>query len=113
MKTTYFPDPISGWAFFTTLMALLAVASWTDQRRMVVPKWLTLPTLALGLLANVLRGAWLGWHDLPAWSLSSGGPWLGALDGLLFALAGFAMGFVLFFAMWVLGVCGGGDVKLF
>src|SRR5262249_40457424 len=34
-------------------------------------------------------------------------------DGLLFSLAGFALGFALFFAMWVLGVCGGGDVKFF
>src|SRR5262249_10830944 len=28
-------------------------------------------------------------------------------------LAGFAAGFALFFVMWVLGTCGGGDVKLF
>src|SRR5438270_8400 len=37
----------------------------------------------------------------------------GALDGLLFALAGFGLGFALFFVLWVLGACGGGDVKLF
>jgi prepilin peptidase CpaA len=41
------------------------------------------------------------------------GGWLGALDGLLFALAGFAVGFGLFVVMFVLGTCRGGDVKLF
>jgi prepilin peptidase CpaA len=40
------------------------------------------------------------------------GPWLGALDGLLYALAGFAVGFALFFPLWFVNVTGGGDVKL-
>jgi prepilin peptidase CpaA len=35
------------------------------------------------------------------------------VDGLLFSLAGFGLAFVLFLALWILGVCGGGDVKLF
>jgi prepilin peptidase CpaA len=32
---------------------------------------------------------------------------------LLFTLAGFLTGFAIFFAMWIIGACGGGDVKLF
>ena len=35
------------------------------------------------------------------------------LDGLLFTLAGVAVAFAIMFGMWVLGVCGGGDVKLY
>jgi Flp pilus assembly protein protease CpaA len=45
--------------------------------------------------------------------LSPAGVATGAVDGLLFAAAGFAGGFTLFFGLWLMGVCGGGDVKLF
>lgn len=109
----YFPDPLSGWLFLAALLPLLGVASYTDQRFMKVPKWLTLPTLGLGLLVSAVRGAWLAAHGSEVWLLGASGAAVGALDGLLFALAGFALGFVLFFAMWLAGVCGGGDVKLF
>jgi prepilin peptidase CpaA len=34
------------------------------------------------------------------------------LDGLLFSLAGLLFAFTLFFGMFILGLCGGGDVKL-
>ena len=37
----------------------------------------------------------------------------GAFDGFLFASLGFLFGFVLFLVFWALGVCAGGDVKLF
>ena len=40
--------------------------------------------------------------------------WLmGLADGLLFSLGGFATGFAIFLGMWLLGLCGGGDVKIF
>jgi Flp pilus assembly protein protease CpaA len=113
MPVTFFPEPLFGWAYLAALLAILAAASCLDLRFMAVPKWLTVPALGLGLLFNVARGAWLGAVDQPAWALGAGGPVLGALDGLLFALAGFLVGFGLFFLMWILGVCGGGDVKLF
>src|SRR4051794_18814145 len=109
----YFPDPLTGWVFLAGLSGLLAVASYTDQRFMKVPKWLSLPALGLGLLASALRGALLGSSGSAVWLLGSGGAGTGALDGLLFALAGFAVGFLLFFGLWLMGVCGGGDVKLF
>ncbi|MFO0928837.1 MAG: A24 family peptidase [Gemmataceae bacterium] len=109
---SYFPDPLSGWLFLAVLVPLLGVASYTDQRWMTVPKWLTLPLLGLGLLASLLRGAWLGGHGGAVWMLGASGPAVGAVDGLLFGLAGFALGFALFFALWAGGICGGGDVKL-
>ena len=109
----FFPEPVFGWAYLGALLAILAAASCLDLRFMAVPKWLTVPALGLGLLFNVVRGAWLGSAGHPVWVLGDGGPALGGLDGLLFALAGFALGFVLFFLMWIVGVCGGGDVKLF
>lgn len=113
MKTIYFPEAISGWVFFTLLMSLLVVASYTDQRLRVVPKWLTLPALGLGLLVNFLRGCWVAAHDLPVFALGRQGTFLGGIDGLYFSLTGVLMGFCLMFALWLLGVCGGGDVKLF
>lgn len=113
MRVIYFPDAISGWLFFGMVMSLLAVATYTDQRARVVPKWLTLPALGLGILVSILRGCWLAANDLPVWAFGSQGVFLGALDGFLFALTGFAAGFGLIFLLWILGVCGGGDVKLF
>lgn len=101
MPRPFFPDPVFGWTFCLVLLALLVVAAYQDLRRMVVPKWITLPTLALGLLFNLVRGVWL-----------TGDGW-GLLDGVLVSLGGFAAGFVLFLLMYVLGTCGGGDVKLF
>ena len=109
----YFPDPVSGWLFLGALAAVLAIASYNDERYTKVPKWLTLPALALGVLLSCLRGAWLGYHDMAGYWFRTPGVGLGALDGLLFALAGFAVGFALFFTVWLLGGCGGGDVKLF
>lgn len=109
----YFPDPISGWLFLAGLTILLGIASYTDQRFMKVPKWLSLPALGLGLLASVIRGALLGGSGSPVWLLGANGVAMGALDGLLFALAGFLVGFALFFGIWLMGICGGGDVKLF
>src|SRR5262249_34679259 len=94
---------------------LTAVAAYVDLRREVIPKKLTLLVLGLGVLCSVLRCAWLGASGQGDKVLLFGahGPWIGALDGVVFALAGFAMGFALFFIMWILGTCGGGDVKLF
>ena len=100
-----FPEPTVAWAwiFCLSLLALLVVAAEEDLRRMVIPKWVTIPMLALGLLFNLARGAYLvpdGW---------AGGMW----NGFLLSLGGFATGFGLFLVMFILGTCGGGDVKLF
>jgi prepilin peptidase CpaA len=109
----FFPNPAFGWTFYALLIALLACAALIDLRRAIVPKWLSLTTLALGVACNVVRGAWLGSLERSVWTLELHGYWLGAADGLLFALAGFFTGFGIFFLMWIVGACGGGDVKLF
>ncbi len=113
MHAAFFPDPVFGWAFYVVLMALLAIAAYTDLRALVIPKQLTLTLLGLGLAVNLIRGAWLGATGAPVWLLGEGGSGLGALDGVLFSLAGFALGFAIFFVLWVMGACGGGDLKLF
>ena len=110
----FFPGPLFGWAFYLVLVGLLAVAAYIDLRRLVIPKWLTLTALALGLLFNLVRGACLGAGDegTGVWLFGLHGPVVGALDGLLYGLAGFGIGFGVFLLLWVLGTCGGGDVKL-
>jgi prepilin peptidase CpaA len=112
MSTAFFPGPVFAWAFCLGLVGLITVAAYVDLRRLVIPKWLTLTMLGLGVLANLVRSTALAWMGLPGWAFAEPG-WLGPLDGLLFSLAGFAIGFGLFFLLWLLGVCGGGDVKLF
>lgn len=94
------------------LIAWLVWASWWDYRTMRVPKKVTMSLLAAGVLMNVVRGAWVGGVGKTVWMFDAPGPFLGALDGLLFALIGLVVGFFVFFAMWVLGAAGGGDVKL-
>jgi len=113
MHDHFFPNMPFGWTFYGVLIAFLAVAAYIDTRRMVIPKWVSLSLLALGVVFNVARGAWLGSEDHVVWQLEPGGPWLGAADGFLFALVGFLVGFIVFFVLWILGVCGGGDLKLF
>jgi Flp pilus assembly protein protease CpaA len=108
----FFPDPIFGWVSYLLLLGLLAVASYNDQRFQIIPKRVTLPLLALGVLFNLIRGAWIGGQGVDGYFVG-GSVWLGLLDGFLFALAGFALGFALFFILWILGTCCGGDVKLF
>lgn len=112
MFHSFFPATIFGWVFVLVLATLLGFASWIDFRKMIVPKWVTVSCAALGVILNIIRGAWLGSEGQVTWLFNAPGPLTGALDGLLFSLAGFAVGFVVFFALWILGVCGGGDVKL-
>jgi Flp pilus assembly protein protease CpaA len=109
----FFPNQAFAWTFCGMLLALLVIAAFIDLRRQIVPKWLSLTTLALGVTWNVVRGAWLGSQGLETWRLGSHGAWIGAADGFLFALAGFLTGFGAFFFMWIVGACGGGDVKIF
>jgi Flp pilus assembly protein protease CpaA len=113
MPEHFFPDPTFGWAFFGSLLVILAVAAYCDLRYMIIPKPLTLGLLALGLVFSVIRGAMFGAAGGSMWALGQNGAWVGALDGLLFSLSGFGLGLVIFLLMWILGTCGGGDVKLF
>jgi prepilin peptidase CpaA len=65
------------------LLILAATATWFDLRERKIPNWLTIPALVAGLLLNRWDGA------------------AGALLGAAFYLPGF-----------LLGMAGGGDVKL-
>jgi len=112
MAAPFFPTAEFGWVFFGTLVGILLACSCVDLKKMLIPKWLTLPALGLGLVFNVVRGILLGLESSVVWQLQPDGPFIGALDGALFAAAGFAVAFALFFVIWMLGICGGGDVKL-
>jgi prepilin peptidase CpaA len=108
----FFPTVWFGWVWLALLLSLVFTAAYVDFRRYVIPKWITISLLLAGVVLNGIRGGWLGWAGQAVWCLPSGWAW-GILDGLLFALAGFATGFGLFFLLWLLRTCGGGDVKLF
>jgi prepilin peptidase CpaA len=117
MEHRFFPDPVFAWVFFAALVAVTGVAAVIDLRTLRIPKVLTLSLLGLGVVFSVVRMAWLGavrpGFTVPDLDLYVSDAWTGAGLGLLYALAGVALGFGLFFVMWYLGACGGGDVKLF
>jgi prepilin peptidase CpaA len=113
MPAPFFPHLAFAWAFVVVLSALLTAASYLDTKTMRVPKILTLSALVAGLLFNLVRGLWVGGQGRAVWLLGENGPVVGSIDGLLFGIAGLILGFAIFFLMWVLGACGGGDVKLF
>ncbi|MCE9534488.1 MAG: A24 family peptidase [Planctomycetes bacterium] len=106
------PGPWFGWSFFAVLLILLAFAAVIDFRTTRIPKRLTLTIAALGIVANIVRGLLLGSQNRETWQFGPGPAWVGALDGLTFSLLGLFFAFFLFFGMWMLGSCGGGDVKL-
>lgn len=111
----FYPDPVFGWTFYAVLLGFLAVATYADLGTLKIPKAITLPMLGVGLAFNLVRGAWMGsllaGTGARVWHFASS-PAAGAVDGLLCSLEGFAAGFALFFALWLLGHKKGGDVKL-
>ena len=108
----FFPDALTAGTFFVLLLLGLSVAAYVDSRTFRIPKWITLSLLGLGLVVNTVRGLWLGSLGRPVWVLNGDTAALGALDGFLFALAGAAFAFALYFVMYALGTVKGGDVKL-
>jgi Flp pilus assembly protein protease CpaA len=111
----FFPDVAYAWIFCATLVLLTSIAAYIDTKKAIVPNRLNVLILALGIVANVVRGAWLAAEGRPVWWLweyNPGATWLGAIDALLFAIVGFLLAFGAMFVMWIFGVCGGGDVKL-
>jgi prepilin peptidase CpaA len=73
-----------------TLSLIVAIAAATDLHSRRIPNWLTLPALPIGLAAQSVYGD-------------------GFWQGLLGALGGFALPFILF----AIGAGGAGDAKLF
>jgi Flp pilus assembly protein protease CpaA len=113
MTALFFPSPVLAWGYVAFVMTVLSVASIIDWKTLRIPKLLSLGLLAAGLLASAVRGAWLGLEGRSVWFFSASGLMLGLCDALLLSLCTAIVGFVLFFILWLLGMCGGGDVKLF
>jgi prepilin peptidase CpaA len=109
----FFPDPVFGWVFLTVLAIVSGFAAWVDLRWMVVPKAVTFSCLGIGLAFTLVRTTWLASLGEQAFLLDPTSAWMGLLDGVLFSLFGCGLGFAIFFVLWILGACGGGDVKLF
>ncbi|HZZ81917.1 MAG TPA: prepilin peptidase [Gemmataceae bacterium] len=100
----YFPNPMFAWVFYGALVLILAVAAYFDLKDLKIPKQLSLGCFGVGVAMNLVRGAWLAGEE----------DWLAGLgDGFFFSLGGFATGFGIFLVMWLMGLCGGGDVKIF
>jgi prepilin peptidase CpaA len=90
--------PVPAPAVQIVLLVLVLVAAVYDVRYRRIPNWLT----ASGVLAGLLLNAFL---QAPPPSVLSFG-------GLLFALKGLGMAFVLYFLLYAIRAMGAGDVKL-
>lgn len=111
--TLPFPNLAFGIGFACFILGVLTVASWVDIKTQKIPKKLTVLLFLAGLIVSVIRGGWLGALGESAWVLQWNSLVGGIFEGLLFAVSGAALGFVLFFPLWMTGVVlGGGDVKL-
>lgn len=82
---------VSDWILIVCLSAFTLVAAYIDYRTQRIPNKLTVPLFLLGWVYQLYAN---GWH------------------GLLYGLAGFAIGFGMYFILWLIGGGGGGDAKL-
>ena len=113
MTEVAFPSPVLAWITFALLMLGLSLASYIDSRTLQIPKAISIGLLFGGLFMSAVRGAWFGMHGQTVWLVANPGPFVGALDAVLLAVASGVLAFLAFLILWLLGVCGGGDVKLF
>ena len=113
MSSFHFPDQGMAWLYFGSLMGFLSIASIIDLKTFRIPKVLCVFLLVTGLLASLVRGATLGHQGQPVWLTTAPGTLVGGLDALLLSLCTGLIGFLGFLVLWKLGICGGGDVKLF
>lgn len=83
------------------VVAFTSIAAVWDMRTHRLPNWITVPALLSGIAFHIVRGACDGdsWHA-------------GAWSGLIFTVAGFAVGFLPLLVLWLVGGGGAGDVKL-
>lgn len=73
------------------LVAVLAIAVYTDWRWRRIYNWLTLPAFLIGLVLSAVFGGW---------------------DGFLASLGGAGTAFAVFLLLFLFGGMGGGDLKL-
>jgi prepilin peptidase CpaA len=82
------------------LLMLIIAAAVLDVRYRRIPNWLTVSGAVLGVALNAVVGG-------------PDGPLTGnTLRGVLFALEGLALGFGVYFLLYLLHAMGAGDVKL-
>lgn len=79
------------WILLACVAVFTLSAAVTDFRTRRIPNWLNLAAFGLGLCFQAWSGGWAG---------------LGS------AAVAFALGFGMFFVLWLIGGGGGGDVKL-
>ena len=108
----FFPNLPFAIVFAVILMGELSYLVWCDLKQGRLPNRVTLTLLGSGFVLSVVRGGWVSAEGHKVWLFDAGSPWLGGVDGALFALTGFLAGFGFFFLLWIFGVGGGGDVKL-
>ena len=75
-----------------SVVALTLLCMFSDYRRRIIPNYLTLPAMALGLTLNLIGHGWF--------------------HGFLFSFAGMLAGIGLLRLPFMFGSMGGGDVKL-
>jgi Flp pilus assembly protein protease CpaA len=111
----FFPNVAFAWTFIATLLAFLGIASYLDLKTTTIPKSVTVTAVPVALVFNIVRFIWAANNGAVAAGalIASTGTGAAILNGFLFTVLGLLFGFGLFTALWVLGVCGGGDVKLF
>ncbi|MFT3879972.1 MAG: A24 family peptidase [Gemmatales bacterium] len=112
MTPPFFPDAHFGWLFYGLLVACCLAAVITDLKWQRLPNYITVPTFALGLVMNLIRSIMLGNSGEPGRYFGLTGTFGGFIEGLCFALAGFAVAFAVFVVLLILKKCGAGDVKL-
>ncbi len=108
----FFPNTPFAWVFCVAVIALTLIAAVVDTRTARIPNRLNFGILIAGVAFTLVRSVWQGAVEHPLFAFDTGAPWLGGLDGVLFALLGFLLAFGGFFAFWIFGLAGGGDVKL-
>ncbi|MFO0816171.1 MAG: A24 family peptidase [Gemmatales bacterium] len=108
----FFPDATFGWIYYGLMLTCLLALVATDLRIQRLPNALTIPMLLLGLVMNIVRGAWLGNQNVDLRFIGIPGALGGGTQGLMEGLAGACMAFTLFVVLWQMGKCGAGDVKM-
>lgn len=84
------------YAVVTAAVIVLAIASYTDMKKRIIPNWLVYPAIVAGIAMNAAEGTVVGDATI-------------VVSGAVGAAMLFGFGYI----MWWAGILGGGDVRLF